>query len=156
MWWVGLILFLTGMRLEEAGARDAAGGAQVHVLRRDEDEVESELVEQHDGGAEDHVVEAQHEIGQPEIVSRHGWDLLEPAPEVVGPVADHAPGERGGGGGSLLGPRTLRDPKGVHGVFVNGVRVFDGKDYVKREKGPGMLLDRFLPARNPALASAAQ
>jgi N-acyl-D-aspartate/D-glutamate deacylase len=54
------------------------------------------------------------------------------------------------------GPRTLRDPKGVHGVFVNGVKVFDGKDYAKLGKGPGMLLDRFLPARNPVLASAAK
>ena len=55
------------------------------------------------------------------------------------------------------GPRTLRDPKGVHGVFVNGVKVFDGKDYVKLGKGPGnAALDRFLPTRNPALASAAK
>ena len=54
------------------------------------------------------------------------------------------------------GPRTLRDPKGVHGVFVNGVKVFDGENYVKLAKGPGMLLDRFLPAWTSTLASAAQ
>jgi N-acyl-D-amino-acid deacylase len=54
------------------------------------------------------------------------------------------------------GPRTLRDPLGVHGVFVNGVRVFDGKDYVRLGKGPGQVLDRFLPARAATLASAAQ
>jgi N-acyl-D-amino-acid deacylase len=54
------------------------------------------------------------------------------------------------------GPRTLRDPLGVHGVFVNGTRVFDGADYAKLDKGPGQVLDRFLPAREPALASAAQ
>jgi hypothetical protein len=47
------------------------------------------------------------------------------------------------GGGS----RTLRDPLGVHGVFVNGVRVFDGTDYARLDKGPGQVLDRFLPAR---------
>jgi hypothetical protein len=35
------------------------------------------------------------------------------------------------------GPRTLRDPPGVHGVFVNGVRVFDGADYIRLDKGPG-------------------
>src|SRR5437763_5707001 len=42
------------------------------------------------------------------------------------------------------GTRTLRDPVGVHGVFVNGVRMFDGKDYARLEKGPGQVLDRFL------------
>jgi hypothetical protein len=34
--------------------------------------------------------------------------------------------------------------------------VFDGKDYARLGKGPGQLLDRFLPARHQALASAAQ
>jgi N-acyl-D-aspartate/D-glutamate deacylase len=43
------------------------------------------------------------------------------------------------GGGS----RMIRRPEGVAGVWVNGVRVFDGKDYVKMEKGPGQVLDRF-------------
>jgi N-acyl-D-aspartate/D-glutamate deacylase len=43
------------------------------------------------------------------------------------------------------GPRTIRDPLGVHGVFVNGVEVFDGRDYRRLGKGPGRLLDRFLP-----------
>ena len=54
------------------------------------------------------------------------------------------------------GPRTLRDPIGVHGVFVNGVRVFDGKDYTRLDKGPGQVLDRFLPARAATMATAAQ
>jgi len=39
---------------------------------------------------------------------------------------------------------------------VNGVRVFDGADYVPLGKGPGQVLDRFLPARAAALASAAK
>ena len=39
------------------------------------------------------------------------------------------------------GPRTIRDPAGVHGVFVNGTGVFDGMDYVAHAKGPGCLLD---------------
>lgn len=43
------------------------------------------------------------------------------------------------GGGS----RMIRKPLGVAGVWVNGVRVFDGKDYVKLERGPGQVLDRF-------------
>ncbi|HTZ38074.1 MAG TPA: amidohydrolase family protein [Stellaceae bacterium] len=52
--------------------------------------------------------------------------------------------------------RTLRDPIGVHGVFVNGIRVFDGKDYAPLARGPGRVLDRFLHAGPGALASAAQ
>jgi hypothetical protein len=43
------------------------------------------------------------------------------------------------GGGS----RMIRKPRGVAGVWVNGVRVFDGADYVKLERGPGAVLDRF-------------
>ena len=45
------------------------------------------------------------------------------------------------------GTRTIRDPIGVHGVYVNGTRVFDGKNYTALDKGPGRVLDRFLPAR---------
>jgi N-acyl-D-aspartate/D-glutamate deacylase len=78
-------------------------------------------------------------------------DLLLFDPATVGISAARRVNDLPGGG-----PRTLRDPKGVHGVFVNGVKVFDGKDYVKLGHGPGMLLDRFLPTRNPALASAAK
>ncbi len=43
------------------------------------------------------------------------------------------------GGGS----RMIRKPEGVAGVWVNGVRVFDGMDYVKLEKGPGQVMDRY-------------
>jgi N-acyl-D-amino-acid deacylase len=41
------------------------------------------------------------------------------------------------------GRRTIRRPTGVHGVFCNGVKTFDGKAYVKHTKGPGHVLDRF-------------
>lgn len=41
------------------------------------------------------------------------------------------------------GRRTIRRPTGVHGVFCNGVKTFDGKDYVKHANGPGHVLDRF-------------
>ena len=41
------------------------------------------------------------------------------------------------------GRRTIRRPTGVHGVFCNGVRTFDGKDYAKHAKGPGHVLDKF-------------
>ena len=43
------------------------------------------------------------------------------------------------GGGS----RMVREPHGVHGVWVNGVKVHDGKDYVALERGPGQVLDQF-------------
>jgi N-acyl-D-aspartate/D-glutamate deacylase len=54
------------------------------------------------------------------------------------------------------GPRTIRDPNGVHGVFVNGVEVFDGRNYCTLAKGPGQVLDRFLPAGAAAVRAAAQ
>jgi len=34
--------------------------------------------------------------------------------------------------------------------------VFDGKDYARLGRGPGQVLDRFLPARAVPLANAAQ
>jgi N-acyl-D-amino-acid deacylase len=54
------------------------------------------------------------------------------------------------------GRRTIRRPTGVHGVFCNGVKTFDGKDYVKRAKDPGHVLDRFNAsqgAHNMAMAA---
>jgi N-acyl-D-aspartate/D-glutamate deacylase len=54
------------------------------------------------------------------------------------------------------GRRTIRRPTGVHGVFCNGVKTFDGKDYVKRIRGPGHVLDRFNAsqgAHNMAMAA---
>jgi hypothetical protein len=72
-------------------------------------------------------------------------DLLLFDPSTVGISSSRRVNDLPGGGS-----RTLRNPIGVHGVFVNGVRVFDGKDYVRLGKGPGHVLDRFLPARaNP-------
>lgn len=41
------------------------------------------------------------------------------------------------------GARMIRKPHGVAGVWVNGVQVFDGAEYVKLEGGPGVVLDRF-------------
>jgi N-acyl-D-aspartate/D-glutamate deacylase len=41
------------------------------------------------------------------------------------------------------GTRMIRRPRGVHGVWVNGVRVFDGERYSALEGGPGRVLDRF-------------
>jgi N-acyl-D-amino-acid deacylase len=43
------------------------------------------------------------------------------------------------------GRRLVRDPVGVHGVWVNGVRTFDGHAIVPHVlgRGPGTVLDRF-------------
>ena len=62
--------------------------------------------------------------------------LFDPATVGVGPpsrVADLPGG----------GPRTIRRPNGVHGVWVNGEAVFDGAEYVAADKGPGHVLREF-------------
>ena len=41
------------------------------------------------------------------------------------------------------GTRMIREARGVHGVWVNGVKVHDGKDYVQLARGPGQVLDQF-------------
>ena len=71
-------------------------------------------------------------------------DLLLFDPRTVGVSPARRVADLPGGG-----RRTLREPTGVHGVFVNGAKVFDGKDYVRHAKGPGQVLDRFLPTEGP-------
>ena len=41
------------------------------------------------------------------------------------------------------GERMIRRPTGVHGVWVNGTQVFDGKDYAALDAGPGHVIDRY-------------
>ena len=41
------------------------------------------------------------------------------------------------------GTRMVRDPVGVHGVWVNGTPVHDGHEYAVLERGPGQVLTRF-------------
>ena len=41
------------------------------------------------------------------------------------------------------GARMVREPRGVHGVWVNGSLVFDGRDSVALESGPGAVLRQF-------------
>jgi N-acyl-D-aspartate/D-glutamate deacylase len=41
------------------------------------------------------------------------------------------------------GTRMLRDPQGVHGVWVNGVKVFAEGGYVPLESGPGQVLREY-------------
>jgi N-acyl-D-amino-acid deacylase len=65
-------------------------------------------------------------------------DLLLFDPDTVGVSPAERVADLPGGG-----RRTIRRPTGVHGVFCNGVKTFDGKDYVKHAKGPGHVLDRF-------------
>jgi N-acyl-D-aspartate/D-glutamate deacylase len=41
------------------------------------------------------------------------------------------------------GARMVREPLGVHGVWVNGVQVHDGRDYRALAQGPGRVLREF-------------
>ena len=41
------------------------------------------------------------------------------------------------------GTRMIREPLGVHGVWVNGVQIHDGKDYIRPDRGPGQVLTEF-------------
>ncbi len=64
--------------------------------------------------------------------------LFDPAKVGVSPLR-RAPDLPGGG------TRMLRDPAGVHGVWVNGAQVHDGKSYLPvRDRGPGRVLTEFV------------
>jgi len=65
-------------------------------------------------------------------------DLVLFDPEQVGVSALRKVRDLPGGG-----TRMVRDPKGVHGVWVNGVQVFDGRRYTALDSGPGEVLRRF-------------
>jgi N-acyl-D-aspartate/D-glutamate deacylase len=41
------------------------------------------------------------------------------------------------------GTRMIRRPLGVHGVWVNGAQVFDGREHLGPGRGPGRVLRRF-------------
>jgi N-acyl-D-aspartate/D-glutamate deacylase len=41
------------------------------------------------------------------------------------------------------GARMIREPRGVHGVWVNGLQVHDGVQYSSRQYGPGHVLRSF-------------
>jgi len=43
------------------------------------------------------------------------------------------------------GSRMIRKPRGVHGVWVNGLCVFDGEKYIRRQSGPGAVIRTFDP-----------
>ena len=42
------------------------------------------------------------------------------------------------------GARMIRRPEGVHGVWVNGEQIHDGRDYLPLAAGPGQILTTFL------------
>ncbi len=42
------------------------------------------------------------------------------------------------------GARMIRRPEGVHGVWVNGGQIHDGRDYLSLASGPGQVLTKFL------------
>ena len=65
-------------------------------------------------------------------------DLLLFDPDMIGMSGPERVGDLPGGG-----LRTIRKPKGIHGVWVNGTRVFDGSDYVDMAGPPGAVLDSF-------------
>ena len=65
-------------------------------------------------------------------------DLLLFDPSTVG-ISKPLPLQDLPGGGT----RMVRTATGVHGVWVNGVKVHDGQDYVAHENGPGAVLDQF-------------
>ncbi len=65
-------------------------------------------------------------------------DLLLFDPDTVGITKMRAVSDLPGGG-----TRMLRDGRGVHGVWVNGVMTHDGRDYIRHDHGPGQVLDRW-------------
>jgi len=69
-----------------------------------------------------------------------GWpaDMLLFDPATVG-ISKPIPVQDLPGGGS----RMVRTATGVHGVWVNGVKVHDGHNYVDHPQGPGQVLDQF-------------
>ena len=62
--------------------------------------------------------------------------LFDPATVGVSAMARHY--DLPGGGG-----RMLRKPVGVHAVWVNGIQIHDGRDYLAAGAGPGRVLRRF-------------
>jgi N-acyl-D-aspartate/D-glutamate deacylase len=65
-------------------------------------------------------------------------DLLLFDPDTVGVSGLERRNDLPGGGA-----RMIRRPQGVHGVWVNGVQVHDGRDYLPLEGGPGQVLTHF-------------
>jgi N-acyl-D-aspartate/D-glutamate deacylase len=76
--------------------------------------------------------------GRGRLVPGAPADLLLFDPQTVGVSALRRVRDLPGGR-----PRMLRDAVGVHGVWVNGAQVHDGREYVAAERGPGCVLTEF-------------
>jgi N-acyl-D-aspartate/D-glutamate deacylase len=73
-----------------------------------------------------------------EIRAGYGADFILFDPRAVGLSGLERVQDLPGGG-----TRMIRKPAGVHGVWVNGVQVHDGRDYAPLARGPGGVLCKF-------------
>jgi N-acyl-D-aspartate/D-glutamate deacylase len=76
--------------------------------------------------------------GRGTIAPGQAADLLLFDPATVGISALEKQNDLPGGG-----TRMMRRPRGVHGVWVNGLQAFDGTNYVEWQRGPGRVLRQF-------------
>jgi N-acyl-D-aspartate/D-glutamate deacylase len=74
------------------------------------------------------------------IKAGHSADLVAFDPATVGISNLERAADLPGGGS-----RMIRKPRGVHGVWVNGLRAFDGQQYIRRQSGPGAVIRTFDP-----------
>jgi N-acyl-D-aspartate/D-glutamate deacylase len=72
------------------------------------------------------------------IAPGYNADLLLFEPKKIGVSALERKADLPGGG-----TRMVRMPRGVHGVWVNGLQVFDGAKYIRRQSGPGAVIRKF-------------
>jgi N-acyl-D-aspartate/D-glutamate deacylase len=83
---------------------------------------------------------AKYRIPERGRIAPGAWaDLVLFDPATVGPSALERRHDLPAGGA-----RMIRRPEGIHGVWVNGTQVHDGKDYVPLASGPGQVLTTFL------------
>jgi N-acyl-D-amino-acid deacylase len=82
---------------------------------------------------------AKYRIPDRGVIAPGAWaDLLLIDPEKIGLSALERVRDLPGGGA-----RMIRHATGVHGVWVNGVEVHDGRDYRPLDTGPGQVLTGF-------------
>src|SRR5918992_2439390 len=72
------------------------------------------------------------------IAAGYSADLVLFEPKTVGISALERSADLPGGA-----TRMIRRPLGVHGVWVNGLHVFDGVKYIRRQSGPGVVIRTF-------------
>jgi len=83
---------------------------------------------------------AKYRIPDRGIIAAGAWaDLLLFDLSTVGMSALERRKDLPGGGA-----RMIRQPRGVHGVWVNGIQIHDGRDYLPLDAGPGQVLTQFL------------